>query len=80
MCLLWFVLTQCCIPRRIEDENGGYNTSTKRKGINESLFEEDPSGKPVIDVKNLRKVFRSITGRKTYYKYIWDTYIMTLIL
>ena len=36
--------------------------STKRK-VNEDLFEADPSGKPCIDVKNLRKVFRSLGGR-----------------
>ena len=37
-------------------------TSAKRK-INEDLFEADPSGKPWIEVKNLRKVFRSLTGK-----------------
>ena len=35
--------------------------SAKRK-INQSLFEEDPSGNPSIEVQNLRKVFKSLTG------------------
>ena len=35
--------------------------SAKRK-INQSLFEEDPSGNPSIEVQNLRKVFTSLTG------------------
>ena len=64
MYFLWFLPPQqCCIPRRTENDVMDSNASTKRRRINESLFEEDPSGKPVIDVKHLRKVFRSMTGK-----------------
>ena len=31
--------------------------------VDDDLFEEDPAGEPVIDVKHLRKVFRSLTGK-----------------
>ena len=37
------------------------NESVERK-VNPDLFEEDPSGEPLIEVKNLRKVFKSMTG------------------
>ena len=54
---------QCCIPTRvgIDEEEVERNASAKRK-VNENLFEEYPSGQPVMEVKNLRKVFRSLTG------------------
>ena len=42
------------------------NDSTKRINVNGDLFEEDPSGEPVIDVKHLRKVFRSLTGKLSF--------------
>ena len=46
---------------RINDEEVERNASAKRK-VNENLFEEYPSGQPVMEVKNLRKVFRGLTG------------------
>ena len=60
-------MLQSCIPRRAEDKQKGIENRTlaKRK-INEDLFEADPSGKPCIEVKNLRKVFRSLTGKHIY--------------
>ena len=66
MCILLFLPTQqCCIPRRTGNDVIDSNASTKSTRVNQSLFEEDPSGNPVIDVKHLRKVFRSIAGKNT---------------
>ena len=57
------VVLQHCIPKKMIPNEFETNDSTKGKNVNRDLFEEDPSGEPVIDVKHLRKVFKSLTGK-----------------
>ena len=63
------ILIQQFLPSNYADEELENRDMNKDGNVDLELFEEDPSGTPSIDVKNLRKVFKSITGKlgQSYY-------------
>ena len=63
ICCFVLFITQYCIRKNIVTDDVSAKDPIKKTEVDDDLFEEDPAGEPVIDVKHLRKVFRTLIGK-----------------